>query len=361
MKFSLLLSFVLASSLSLTAQNKEIDRISQVLTDEQILTPLRYLASDRLRGRHIGLPEIDTAAVYIAGQFRNAGAKPAPGDSGYYQIFKHQFSPLERYHMDRQVAGNIPFSTRRGVTLKNILAFVPGTDPGLRSQYIILSAHYDHVGVADSTILENGKMDSIFNGARDNATGTAAVIAAVRYFARYPPLRSVLFICYSAEEEGEIGSSYYAEHPLIPLNHTVFNLNVDNAGYNTTHAICLFGLGRTSADSLIQKACMIYGLAVLPEPDGQDLFKRSDNYAMARKGIPAPNFSLGMKYWDKEVVDHYHRLSDEVDNMDLAYVVKFIRAYILSAQYIANEHLQPKWTQGDPFEKDWQTLFGKTQ
>jgi len=252
MKFSLLLFLVLGSALSLSAQNKDSDRIARALTDAQLLSPLRYLASDRLRGRHIALPEIDTVAAYIAGQFRNAGVKPLRGDSGYYQILNHQFTPLELDRMDKQVASHIAFPTLQGVVLKNILAFVPGTDPHLRNQYIILSSHYDHVGVSDSTIMENGKMDSIFNGARDNATGTAAVIGAARYFARYPPKRSVLFICYSAEEEGEIGSKYYARHPLIPLDRTVCNLNVDNAGYNTTHAICLFGLGRTNSkiDSL---------------------------------------------------------------------------------------------------------------
>jgi Zn-dependent M28 family amino/carboxypeptidase len=226
---------------------------------------------------------------------------------------------------------------------------VPGTDPLLRSQYILLSAHYDHAGVAVEPIRDNGKMDSIFNGARDNATGVAAVLAAARYFARYPPRRSMVFICYTAEEEGEIGSKYYADHPLIPLDHTIFNLNVDNAGYNTTNAVCLFGLGRTSADSLIKKACNRYGLVVLPEPAGLDFFRRSDNFSLAKKGIPAPNYSLGMTEWDETVEARYHRPSDEVDNMDLDYVVKFVRAYILSAQYIANSNSQPKWTEGDEY------------
>jgi len=359
MKSALLLSLILVVSLPLKAQNKNLDSIAMVLTDDQILSPLIYLASDQLKGRFIGLPEIDTAAAYLAGRFFAAGAKPVPGDSGYYQLFSHQFSPRERYHMNKQIAANIPFSIRHGILLKNVLAFVKGTDPLLRTQYIILSAHYDHAGMVDPAIPENGKLDCIFNGARDNATGTAAVIAAAKYFARFPPKRSVLFIGYSAEEEGEIGSNYYADHPLVPLDRTVFNLNVDNAGYNTTHAVCLFGLGRTSADSLVQKACLAYGLAVLPEPEGQRFFERSDNYPLAEKGIPAPCYSMGMKNWDKAVEEHYHRVSDEVENMDLAYVTKFIRAYILSAKYIANDYKQPEWTKDDPFEKDWKTLFGR--
>lgn len=359
MKLSFLLTLVLLRALPSIAQDDETDRIAQTLPDDQILAPLRFLASDRLRGRHIEFPEIDTAAAYIAGEFRNAGAKPVPGNSNYYQLFYHPFTRHDILHMDQQIATYITPSTGRGIPIKNVLAVVPGSDPRLRNQYIVLSAHYDHAGVAPYAITEEGKLDSIFNGARDNATGVAGVIAAARYFAKYPPRRSVLFICYSAEEEGEIGSNYYAQHPLIPLNRTVFNLNIDNAGYDTTHAISLFGLGRTSADSLVRRACFAYRLTVLPEPGGQDLFARSDNYSLARQGIPAPNFSLGMKSWDSQVERHYHRRSDEVGNMDLGYVVRFIRAYILSAQYIANDPARPKWTPGDAYEANWRKLFGK--
>jgi Zn-dependent M28 family amino/carboxypeptidase len=184
-------------------------------------------------------------------------------------------------------------------------------------------------------------MDSIFKRARDKATGAATVIAAAKYFAQYPPKRSVLFICYTAEEEGELGSKYYAQHPLIPLDHSIFNLNIDNAGYNTTNAVCLFGLCRKKVDFLIQKESGINALAALLEPGGRNLFQCSDNNSSAERGIQAPSYSLGMKYWDNAIDDRYHRLSDEVENMDLTYVARFIRAYILCAQYIANDHLQP--------------------
>lgn len=350
----LLLFLLLAAYISPKAQNTDTSRINRSASAERLLAPLKYLASDQLRGRHVALPEIDTAAQYIARQFKQAGAKPVPGATGYFQIFNYVFSVS---HLYPQVAANMP-GYINNLTVKNVLAFVAGTDPKLRDQYIVLSSHYDHVGVADSAVMENGKMDSIFNGARDNATGVAAVIAAARFFVQFPPRRSVLFICYTAEEEGEIGSKQYVNHPLVPLDRTVFNLNVDNASYNTTHAICLFGLGRTTVDSIVSEACMAYGLAVLDEPGGsEDLFERSDNYSMARNGIPAPNFSLGMKIWDKSITDRYHRLSDEVDNMDLDYVVKFIRAYILSAQYIANDPKRPRWTAGDPYEERWRALF----
>jgi Zn-dependent M28 family amino/carboxypeptidase len=245
----------------------------------------------------------------------------------------------------------------KGFVLKNIAAYIPGTDPKLKRQFIMLSAHYDHIGIADTAILAEGKADSIYNGARDNATGTAAVIAAARYFGKHPATRSMLFICFTAEEEGEVGSEYYSDNPLVPLNQTVFDLNIDNAGYNTTHAICLFGRGRTTADTLIEKACRGYGLAVLAEPPGRELFERSDNFKLAQTGVPAPCFSLGMLEWDQRIDRYYHRVSDEVENMDLDYIVKFIRAYILSAQYIANDPVQPRWTAGDVFQNAWLNLY----
>ena len=343
---------------SARAQNPDTARIAAIEPDSIALAPLIYLASDKLQGRCIGSPGLEAAANYIVAQLRKSGARPVPGANSYFQVFKR---PFFRHDLDRVHIGtkyNVPLgSSYKGVVLKNIVACIPGADPILRKQYIMLSAHYDHIGIADTPTIEAAKEDSIFNGARDNATGTAAVIAAGRYFGKNPPKRSVLLVFFTAEEEGEWGSDYYTDHPLVPPDLTIFDLNVDNAGYNTTHAICLFGRGRTSADTLIEKACHQYGLAVLSEPPALELFERSDNYNVAQLGIPSPCFSLGMTQWDRAIDRYYHRLSDEVDNMDLAYVVRFIRAYILSAQYIADDPIQPRWTAGDVFEKLWLNLY----
>lgn len=342
------------------AQDPDTARIAATVPDNIVLSPLRYLASDKLKGRHIGSPTIDTAAKYIVAQFRKAGAQPAPGTTSYYQPFTRNISRHTFQRVAQDLRYNMPgYENSRDYKLKNIIAVIPGTDPILSKQYILLSAHYDHVGQADYPLEVEGKLDSIYNGARDNATGTAAVIAAARYFGKHPPKRSVLLICFTAEEEGEFGSEYYSHNPAVPLEKTIFDLNNDNAGYNTTHAICLFGLGRTSADSLIRKACLEYGLAVLAEPPGLHLFERSDNAWFATFGIPAPCFAMGMTDWDSDIDSTYHRRNDNVDNMDLAYVVKFIRAYILAAQYLANDPTQPRWTPNDEFEKAWHTLYRK--
>lgn len=354
--FLILFSFGQASDH--VAQDPDTVRIARIEPDSIALAPLIYLASDQLKGRHIGGAGINIAANYIVGQLKKAGARPVPGTISYFQVFTKTISRFDFTRVGQRLKYNVPDTQfEKDYVLKNIVAYVPGTDPTLHRQYIMLSAHYDHIGVADYPTFVDGKLDSIFNGARDNATGVAAVIAAARYFGKYPPKRSVLLVLFTAEEEGEFGSDYYKDNPLVPLEKTIFDLNVDNAGYNTTHAICLFGLGRTSSDSLIEKACLEYDLAVLAEPPGLQLFERSDNYNLAKVGVPAPCFSMGMKTWDEEIDRYYHRCGDDVGNMDLPYVVKFMRAYILSAKYIADNPTQPVWLWGDEYKNAWFKLY----
>ncbi|HLX90161.1 MAG TPA: M28 family peptidase [Puia sp.] len=242
---------------------------------------------------------------------------------------------------------------------ENVLGWVEGSDPKLKDEFIVLSAHYDHLGVAKKPKMEEGKMDSIYNGARDNALGTTAVIDAARYFAKHPPKRSILFIAYTGEEIGEIGSKYFSEHPLVPLRQIVYNLNIDNASYDDTTIVTVVGLGRTTADADIKKACAAFQVTAMPdlEPE-QDLFDRSDNVNLAEKGIPAPTFSLGMRKFDAEINKRYHQLSDEVGNLNLSYCMKFINSFILSAENIANDQTRPVWIPGDKYEAAAKTLYG---
>ena len=249
----------------------------------------------------------------------------------------------------------------RSIPAKNVMGIVEGTDAKLKEQYIVLSAHYDHLGVAAKPKMEEGKLDSIYNGARDNAIGTAAVINAARYFSAHPPKRSVLFIAFTGEEMGLLGSRYFAEHPTIPLKKLVYNLNIDNASYNDTSRVTVVGLGRTSADEDIQKACVAYGLTAMPDPaPEQNLFDRSDNVNLAIMGVPAPTFSLGIKKFDETITSRYHQLSDEVGNMDLDYAMKYIKSFILSAKNIADNPAQPEWKKGDKYETAWRTLYKKS-
>jgi Peptidase family M28 len=243
----------------------------------------------------------------------------------------------------------------RKIDGKNVVAWIEGSDPALKKEYVLLSAHYDHVGVGSP----DAEGDSIYNGARDNAVGTVAVLNAARYLAKNPPKRSILIALWTAEEKGLLGSAYFANNPLVPLNQIVYNLNIDNAGYNDTSLITVIGLGRTNADFLISEAAAEFGLTAKADPSPeQGLYDRSDNVNFARKGIPAPTFSLGFTAFDDQINQYYHKAGDEVESFDLGYAQGYWKAYILATQKIANWSETPRWIAGDKYEQASKQLYG---
>lgn len=244
---------------------------------------------------------------------------------------------------------------RKEIPAKNVVAMVEGTDPKLKDQYIILSAHYDHVGVGKS-----GGQDSIYNGARDNAIGTAALLSAAEYFGQNPPKRSLLFLAVTAEEKGMLGSAWYTSNPLIPLDQMVFNLNTDGAGYNDTSKVTVIGLERTTAEEELVAASQAFELSAIKDPmPEQNLYDRSDNVSFAIKGIPAVDFAPGITAFDQEIMKNYHQASDEVESLNFSYLEKFVEAYTLAAQRIANMQERPFWREGDKYENEGKELYGK--
>lgn len=250
---------------------------------------------------------------------------------------------------------NIEGKQNQDVDGKNVLGWIEGTDENLKNEFLLLSAHYDHVGVGTP----DASGDSIYNGARDNAVGTVAVLNAAKYFAKNPPKRSVIFALWTAEEKGLLGSAYFAENPLVPLDKIIFNLNIDNGGYNDTEIVTVIGLGRTSSDPLISQAVSEFGLEAIADPaPEQGLYDRSDNVNFARKGVPSPTFSLGFRAFDDEINKYYHKPGDQVDNFDLDYAVKYWKSYIRAAELIANDPNKPLWNAGDKYEGVSKELYG---
>ncbi len=236
----------------------------------------------------------------------------------------------------------------------NVVGLVPGTVPDLRDEYVIYSAHYDHVGIGrpDAT------GDTIYNGARDNAVGTTTVLSMAENLAKYPTKRSALFILFTGEEKGMLGSEYYVEHPVIPLKQMVYCFNSDNGGYNDTSLATIIGLPRTTAQPLIKEAVSTFGLTAIDDPaPEQGLFDRSDNVNFAKKGIPAPTFSLGFTAFNGDVTKYYHQPGDEADTMDYDYLERFFRAYVMSGRLIGNHPETPVWTAGDKYEAAAKTLY----
>ncbi len=247
-------------------------------------------------------------------------------------------------------------SDRNDLDSYNVIGVVEGTDPVLKNEYIIYSAHYDHVGVGAA----NEFGDKIYNGARDNAVGTTTVLSMAENLAKYPAKRSALFIFFTGEEKGLLGSKYYVENPVIPLKQMVFCFNSDNGGYNDTSLATIVGLQRTTAEKNIKDAVSEFGLTAIDDPaPEQGLFDRSDNVNFAAKGIPAPTFSMGFRSFDGEVTKYYHQANDHADSMDYTYLEKFFRAYVMAGRKIANDPETPVWTAGDKYEKVSKALYNR--
>ncbi|TXI69226.1 MAG: M28 family peptidase, partial [Cyclobacteriaceae bacterium] len=164
----------------------------------------------------------------------------------------------------------------------------------------------------------------------------------------------------TAEEAGLLGSSWYSDHPLIPLKQTVFNFNCDGAGYNDTSIATIIGMERTTAEPEIAKACEAFGLKATVDPvPEQNLYERSDNYNFAKKGIPAIDFAPGTKAFDAELMKYYHQPADEVSSLDFDYLIKYFRAYVYTNYLLATMPQAPVWKAGDKFEAEAKKLYGK--
>lgn len=256
----------------------------------------------------------------------------------------------------KKIKGNLTITGMevKSFSSRNVVGMVEGTDPKLKDEYIIYSAHYDHNGVGKP----NAKMDSIYNGARDNAVGTVTVLSSAENIAKYPTKRSALFILFTGEEKGLLGSKWYVDHPVVPLDKIIYCFNSDNGGYNDTSKATIIGLNRTTANKHIINAAAQFELTAIDDPaPEQGLFDRSDNVQFAAKGIPAPTFSMGFTSFDGDVTKYYHQVTDNPDTLDYDYLVKFFQAYVLACRLIANDPETPFWMEGDKYFEAGKKLY----
>ncbi|MFK7954091.1 MAG: M28 family metallopeptidase [Ekhidna sp.] len=250
----------------------------------------------------------------------------------------------------------VPKGETRNFEVKNIVGMVEGTDPELKDEFVVYSAHYDHIGIGKA----DAKGDSIYNGARDNAVGTVTVLSAAQSIAKNPTRRSALFVLFTGEEKGLLGSQGFVNNSPIPLEKLVYCFNSDNGGYNDTSLATIIGLGRTTADKMIIEACDAFGLKATDDPaPEQGLFDRSDNVRFAAKGIPAPTFSLGFTAFDAEIGKYYHQAGDEPETLDYEYLEKFFKAYVYSCRLIGNADEAPFWLEGDKYYEKGVELYGR--
>jgi Zn-dependent M28 family amino/carboxypeptidase len=257
------------------------------------------------------------------------------------------------------IRGNFPTKIRK-IESRNVAAMIPGTDPELRSQAVVFTAHWDHLGIGPAV---DG--DTIYNGAVDNATGCAILIEMARAWAalKEKPRRSAVFVAVTAEEAGLRGSEFYADHPAFPLGKTALNLNFDAfPPFGRTKDVQVTGAERTTVWPVVQQAAQRMNLVIRPDahPE-QGLFYRSDHFSLAHAGVPAFSIELGTNYEGKpagfgdKVFDeynekHYHQPSDEYhDDWDFGGMEEAAQFALQIATTVANQEKLPTWNAGDEF------------
>jgi Zn-dependent M28 family amino/carboxypeptidase len=249
----------------------------------------------------------------------------------------------------------------RRVQTANVLGLWRGSDPARAGELVVYSAHHDHLGVRDAKA-----GDAIYNGALDNASGVAAMLAAAEAItrARPKPRRSILFAAVSVEESGLLGSEYLCQHPPVPAGRLAADINIDGINiWGRTRDVGYVGLGKSSLDDVVAQAAREQGRTLRPEafPE-RGHFYRSDQFSFARIGVPAVYLDRGTDYigrpanWGRERVDEYvlqryHQPSDQIDaswNLDGA--VDDVRMLVAVGLRVADAPAMPAWKPGDEFE-----------
>jgi Zn-dependent M28 family amino/carboxypeptidase len=232
------------------------------------------------------------------------------------------------------------------VKLKNVIGILRGSDPALRDTYVLVTAHYDHLGVRGT-----GPGDHIYNGANDDASGTACVIEMAQALAALPsrPKRSIVFLTLFGEELGLVGSRYYGAHPVFPLAKTIADLNLEQMGRTDDNTgprvgvVNVTGYDYTSITPELAKAGQEFGIQVLKDEQASDpFFARSDNQALADAGVPAHTLSVGYVFPD------YHQPGDEWPKIDYENMAKVDRTAALGVWRIADSADVPQWNAANP-------------
>lgn len=260
----------------------------------------------------------------------------------------------------------------RTIDSHNVIARLTGSDPKLNDSYVIYTAHWDHFGIGPEV---NG--DRIYHGAIDNASGTAALLEIARAYKQLktPPRRSILFLSVTAEEQGLLGSRYYAEHPLYPLARTAMDINMDGMNvHGRTRDIVVIGLGNSSLDEVVADAAREQGRTLKPDPEPEKgYFYRSDHFSLSKEGVPAfdPDGGIdfigrpegwGLDVRQKYTAENYHKPSDKIQgDWDMSGAVQDAQLYFLVGYRVANSDIMPEWKPGTEFKAKRDAMLRSAQ
>lgn len=322
-KFVLAVTLCLASIVSGQQSRGNNSESNNSSLATHIHDELGFLASDALHGRGSGTNDELQAAKYLASQFAQFGLQPG-GDKGSFI---------------QNVSGDFRFyrGESRHWETRNVIAYLPGKDPQLKRQVILLTAHMDHLGIGKPV---NG--DEIYNGADDDASGCVAVLELARALVQSGgSKRTVYFVFFGSEETGGQGNQYFLEHPPVPLGSTVANLEFEMIGRPDAAVkpdeLWLTGFERTNLGPELAK----HGAKLVADPHPeQQFFRRSDNFALARQGIVAQTVSSFGLHAD------YHRPSDDLAHVDFRHMEQAIASMISPVEWLANSDFKPEWLPG---------------
>ena len=313
-----------------------IPKIDEPSTPASARRLLSVLAADSMEGRAIWKAGSDRAAKYLAEQMRALGLV-AGGDSGYFQKIPGALQANGRVTRLPKLSDLDTVPADRRKIAVNVVGILPGKPGTAADSVVIVAAHYDHIGITQPV---NG--DSINNGADDDASGTVAVLEIARIMKKWPtPSRTVVFVAFTGEESGGVGTRQYMDTPVRPLGATAAQLQIEMIGRPDTLGMgpgraWLTGYERSTMGETFQR----YGLPIVPDPrPSQSFFSRSDNYAFARQGIPAHTLSSFNLHTD------YHRPSDEVSKVDFNHMSRMINVGAQAA-WILTEARAPRWLNG---------------
>ena len=311
---------------------------------EDVREELMVLADDSMQGRLTGTAGMTRAARYLASRLADFDVIPA-GEDPYLQHFPMAWTTEGGRRGLRLLNAwadttAIPRDQRaRGI---NVVGVIPGRDAELAQQVVLIDAHYDHIGTAGQGFCRAAGADTVCNGADDDASGVVAVLEIAREFQRGPlPKRTVVFLLTTGEEVGLLGTRWYIDHPVQPLERMVANLEIEMIGRPDSLAggggkAWLTGYERSTMGDMLSAA----GIEIVADPrPSQNFFERSDNIAFAMKGIPAHTLSSFNLHAD------YHTARDDASRIDYGHMTAVIRAAVRAARILADGPA-PVWKPG---------------
>jgi Zn-dependent M28 family amino/carboxypeptidase len=300
-----------------------------------------------------------TAGQQVAIAFNPARAERLFEGSGHTLASLLQLADrgevLPRFPLVWRVRSTVAFESE-DVESHNVAGILRGSDPALRDEYVVLTAHLDHVGVGAPI---DG--DAIYNGAMDNASGIASLIESARILATARPRRSVVFLAVTAEEKGLLGSRYYAVNPTVPAKAMVANVNMDMfLPLFPLKILTVFGLDESDLADDVRAVAASMDLAVQADPEPQrNRFVRSDQYSFIREGIPALALKVGYERDSPEAAissawtrERYHAPSDDLDQpIDREAAARFTEVIARLSERVANRDTRPAWNPDSFFRR----------